>query len=377
MTVSDFALDSMRGKDFHTAVVAEAIQTSADYTFSSFISLLALANVLEQPIESYFPVNNTVTQNSSLEIMFNCSILPKNPEFQVNEKIHLFRCSSNSESSNNEAEVRMDHYVPLIPSSKLFCKEQPMSTPKPQNQPIENLSKITAIPKEEGRPSKRKQTAIDIYFNKSTRYEDEAPSIPSAASSQHKSSPDEQKTPEFVVATDLPQSKANPPTLNERDIGYYHSSISSIFDDFKYELLCNTWKPESTYSFPLNSSKRRFQHKWLNSFPWIAYSKVFDGAFCVNCVLFGGESSHNASKLDYLFKSPFKNWAKATTKFTHHAEKSPIHQTATLPALHFRSCIENKTASIDTMLNNKIFEQIHLNREKLAPVVEAVLLLGR
>ncbi len=132
MTVSDFALDSMRGKDFHTAVVAEAIQTSADYTFSSFISLLALANVLEQPIESYFPVNNTVTQNSSLEIMFNCSILPKNPEFHENEKIHLFRCSSNSESSNNEAEVRMDHYVPLIPSSKLFCKEQSMSTQKPQ-----------------------------------------------------------------------------------------------------------------------------------------------------------------------------------------------------------------------------------------------------
>ena len=91
----------------------------------------------------------------------------------------------------------MDHYVPLILSSKLFCKEQPMSTPKPQNQPIENLSKITA--KEEGRPSKKKQTAIDLYYSKSASYEDEAPSMPSAASSLHKSSPYKQKTLEFML----------------------------------------------------------------------------------------------------------------------------------------------------------------------------------
>ncbi len=185
------------------------------------------------------------------------------------------------------------------------------------------------------------------------------------------------KTQKFFVPTDLSQSKATPPTFNERDLGYYYSSISSISADFKYELLCSTWEPKSTYSFPLNSSKHRFQHKWLKTFPWIAYLKVVDGAFCVNCVLLGGESSHNAPKLDCLFKSPFINWAEAKTKFIHHAEKSPIPKTATLSALHFRSCIENKTASIDTMLNNKISEQIHLNREKLAPVVEAVLLLGR
>ena len=108
----------------------------------------------------------------------------------------------------------------------------------------------------------------------------------------------------------------------------------------------------------------------------VTYSSTKDGAFCINCVLLGGESSHNATKLEQLFKLPFDNWPKATTRFHDHAGKSPVHKTATLRATQFRSCLESKTSSINIMMNSHISEQVRINREKIVPIVEAILLCG-
>ena len=104
---------------------------------------------------------------------------------------------------------------------------------------------------------------------------------------------------------------------------------------------------------------------------------MLDGAFCINCVLFGGESSHNASKLSHLFRSPLDCWSKALDKLKDHATKSPIHATATIRATQFRRCMENKTESIDVQLNNKVSEMVRENREKLKPIVAAIVFCGR
>ena len=99
-----------------------------------------------------------------------------------------------------------------------------------------------------------------------------------------------------------------------RGIGSYYFNPSTFTDEEKFDLLCNVWKPGPDYCFPLNSLGHRFQQKWLDQFSWLAYSDLLDGAFCLNCMLFGGESGHNASKLVYLYKSPFDKWSKAMEK---------------------------------------------------------------
>ena len=58
-------------------------------------------------------------------------------------------------------------------------------------------------------------------------------------------------------------------------------------------------------------------------------------------------------------------------------EKSPLHHTASLRASLFRQSIENKTKFIDIQMNEIVDKQVQRNREKLAPIVGAVILCGR
>ena len=86
------------------------------------------------------------------------------------------------------------------------------------------------------------------------------------------------------------------------DIGNYISLAASLTNQEKYNLLCNVWQPDAAYTFPISKAGRRFQYKWLTMFPWLIYSAVADSAYCIHCVLFAGESTHNATKLQRLFK---------------------------------------------------------------------------
>ena len=52
------------------------------------------------------------------------------------------------------------------------------------------------------------------------------------------------------------------------------------------------------------AQKKLFVGNWLQHFPWLAYSKLYDGAFCVPCVFFDASTGHNADKLTVLFKKP-------------------------------------------------------------------------
>ena len=162
------------------------------------------------------------------------------------------------------------------------------------------------------------------------------------------------------------------------DIGhFYNLSASSFSDERKYNLLCGTWRPDHSFSFPRNSSGRRFQLQWLAKFPWLVYSRILDGAFCLHCVLFGGESSHNTSKLQYLYSLPLTYWKTVLQKFSEHEQKSPIHLTVTLKASNFLSCMRSNTSCISVQFDTKVMSQVTLNREKLKPIVDVIILCGK
>ena len=131
----------------------------------------------------------------------------------------------------------------------------------------------------------------------------------------------------------------------DNDIGNAYQTVDLLSDAQKYNFLCHTllchhWKPSMTYSFQPNLSGQKFQYLVnMSPPPWVAYSNALDGAFCVNCVLFGGEGGHNASKLLHLFWSPLNNCNTALQRLDQHASKPLHYTTATLKATHFRSCM--------------------------------------
>ncbi|XP_050515128.1 52 kDa repressor of the inhibitor of the protein kinase-like [Diabrotica virgifera virgifera] len=61
------------------------------------------------------------------------------------------------------------------------------------------------------------------------------------------------------------------------DVGNYldTNKICSLNDRLKFTLLTNPWKPDKCYNFKydIDDGKRPFIHEWLNTYPWLAYSK--------------------------------------------------------------------------------------------------------
>ena len=47
----------------------------------------------------------------------------------------------------------------------------------------------------------------------------------------------------------------------------------------RYQLLTKHFKPGHNYIFPKSSSGHSFQHKWLQQYPWLVYSKQENGVF--------------------------------------------------------------------------------------------------
>ena len=77
------------------------------------------------------------------------------------------------------------------------------------------------------------------------------------------------------------------PVCRKEDFSQY--DIGLVFkDQDKLKFIENVWKPGELFDFPVSvecsNSNRHFVRSWLKRFPWLAYSKYLDGAFCLPCV---------------------------------------------------------------------------------------------
>ena len=118
--------------------------------------------------------------------------------------------------------------------------------------------------------------------------------------------------------------KADISDVDSLDIGRF-VSMAAIDDDTKLSLINNHWKPPPDFKFPSSeTSRRKFCASWLNRWSWLCYSKLYDGAFCLSCVLFGHQTGHNGSKLSKLFKEPLTNWQSAVTRMWNGIRNIPI-----------------------------------------------------
>jgi len=93
------------------------------------------------------------------------------------------------------------------------------------------------------------------------------------------------------------------------------------------KILTDCWTPPESHTFPvvtIGQQNRAFQHQWLKTYKWLAYSESAEGAFCKWCVAFAPEIvSRNPT--GHLVSCAFKNYKKAKEKLDHH-QSCKYHQ---------------------------------------------------
>jgi len=172
---------------------------------------------------------------------------------------------------------------------------------------------------------------------------------------------------------------------NNYDISLFCNKILS--QNEIYDILNKVWTPEINYKFPITSiitsekdqkvRNLKFQYSWLVRFPWLSYSGIQGGAFCKFCVTFSkSHGGHNSQLLGSLVLKKFNNWKHAVEIFTKHSTLE-YHQKCFLDATNFSNILKNPTMSIEQQLDTGRVKQITENRNKIKPIIEAIILCGR
>lgn len=165
------------------------------------------------------------------------------------------------------------------------------------------------------------------------------------------------------------------------DIGLHVNK--NIDDDLKEKLLRQTWTPSSTYDFQpqllKNGKKRFFQLSWFQRYTWLAFSALYEGAFCKVCVLFNikegcGKGIHMQKKS--LVSEAFKNWKDGLEYFNTH-ESNTYHKEAFVKSQNFLATRDDIEKSIDFIINKNSNEIMKDQMYKIRVIIETILLCGR
>ena len=127
--------------------------------------------------------------------------------------------------------------------------------------------------------------------------------------------------------------------------GKYKNDVSTFFslrfpndlsNGEKEKLMKNVFVPKSNFVFPI--TKRHFCYNWLDLYPWLAYSPVCDGAYCLFCVLFCNKVVTRKKKI--LVHLPYSDCSDAQAQFKRHVN--------TISGIHSES-MKNYSSSLNKM----------------------------
>jgi len=142
--------------------------------------------------------------------------------------------------------------------------------------------------------AEKKQSKIQSFFSKPPSIMNSlnpTQTVISSSSSSLTVSASNTPITQFTSSTtDINRTSSN---YNIFDIAHYTNKL--LTQSEIEEVLSKIWVPDINYNFPIKISvvgkqqkvlKLKFQYKWLINFPWLAYSKVNNGAYCKYCVAF-------------------------------------------------------------------------------------------
>ena len=148
--------------------------------------------------------------------------------------------------------------------------------------------------------------------------------------------------------------------------------------NFGSSKICGSLTQFSSFQSPLKPVKSFQKYSWLLTYPGLAYSKYFDGAFCLPCVCFGLECGKNGDRLDKLLKTPLTLWTTAVVRLRNHSTgKCETHNFSVVSMASFMANMTRATVPIDQQLNQLVQRQINDNREKIKSIIKIVIFCGQ
>lgn len=120
----------------------------------------------------------------------------------------------------------------------------------------------------------------------------------------------------------------------------------------------------STFS---HGCQRRFNHSWLDKYPWLIYSPKLDGVFCGPCALLLPNSMSRAEK-GLLVNRPFSNWIKTSSTLASHSSLH-YHRHCLAMADSLKSSVNNPAARVDTMFSGAVQINIEENKHIIRQIV--------
>ena len=166
--------------------------------------------------------------------------------------------------------------------------------------------------------------------------------------------------------------------------------IGKEIDDYtKYQLVKYPWVPPESYELPFSikmekgiETRRYLRQNHLKLYEWVVYSPSKGGLFCKYCpwfVVHHAGGIHKTVALQNLVTQPLKSFKKLTGKdgaLTIH-DQNLYHRQATEAAQDFLYIYENPGADVSSKVNQQLAEEIRDNRNRLKPIVESIIFLGR
>ena len=138
--------------------------------------------------------------------------------------------------------------------------------------------------------SKRQQATLLNFLTKKSRLTEETPFNDSSDAAN-------QAAIRGDSAKDVSEELTTIPSITaDLDIGRLLENPSRPDDVILFQLLTNHWKPPIGYNFPFSEhnkggkcEKRYLKRTHLEEFPWLVFSDVQQGLFCLYCPYFASE----------------------------------------------------------------------------------------
>ena len=120
----------------------------------------------------------------------------------------------------------------------------------------------------------------------------------------------------FIAEESLSHSEENSSSNHDFDIGaaLSNNKFNICSDEARINLVKKHFKPDHLFDFPrkqLHGCNRSFNIKWLETYPFLVYSKFLDSVFCLPCTLFTDTSD---SKNSFSKLPGFSKWQKIGEK---------------------------------------------------------------
>ena len=163
-------------------------------------------------------------------------------------------------------------------------------------------------------------------------------------------------------------SLVDPPPFS--DIGALLDPEKSLHEicDEKCSLLYNHIAPFAVFPPTFSHGYQcRFNHSWLEKYPWLIYSPKLDGVFCGPCALLLPSSMNRRDK-GLLVNRPFSNWVKISSTLASHSSLH-YHRHCLEMADALKSYVDNPATWVDVMFGGTIQKQINENKQIIWKIV--------